>query len=88
MESFVLRNGQNALYLILVLSGPPVLVALVVGLMISLVQATTQIQEQTLTFVPKLIAVMLTLALAGPWLMSQMVAWTQMLFNSFPDVIR
>jgi len=61
MESFVISITQKSLYLVLILSAPIVGVALVVGLLISLVQATTQIQEQTLTFVPKLAAVVLSL---------------------------
>ncbi len=87
MENYILAVGKQSLFLVLILSGPPVLVALIVGLMISLVQATTQIQEQTLTFVPKLVAVFLTLALSGAWLMSQLVAYTQTLFNGFPTYI-
>ncbi len=87
MENYILAIGKQALYLILILSGPPVAVALVVGLLISLVQATTQIQEQTLTFVPKLIAVMVTMAFAGPWLMTQTVNYTRALFSGFPTYI-
>jgi flagellar biosynthetic protein FliQ len=88
MEGYILGIGKQSLYLILVLSAPPVLVALIVGLMISLVQATTQIQEQTLTFVPKLVAVFVTLALTGPWLMSTLVKYAQTLLDQFPRYIR
>jgi flagellar biosynthetic protein FliQ len=87
MESYILAIGKQSLFLILILSGPPVLVALVVGLMISLIQATTQIQEQTLTFVPKLVAVFLTLAFSGSWLMTQLVAFTRALLDGFPTYI-
>jgi flagellar biosynthesis protein FliQ len=87
MENYILAIGKQSLFLILVLSAPPVLVALVTGLMISLVQATTQIQEQTLTFVPKLVAVLLTLAFTGPWLMTQIVAYTRALLDGFPTYI-
>jgi flagellar biosynthesis protein FliQ len=87
MENYILAIGKQSLFLILVLSAPPVLVALVTGLMISLVQATTQIQEQTLTFVPKLVAVLLTLAFTGPWLMTQIVAYTHALLEGFPTYI-
>lgn len=87
MENYILSIGKQSLYLILVLSAPPVLVALVVGLMISLVQATTQIQEQTLTFVPKLVAVFVTLAFTGPWLMTQVIQYTKVLLNGFPNYI-
>ena len=87
MENYILTIGKQSLYLILILSAPPVLVALVVGLTISLVQATTQIQEQTLTFVPKLVGVMMTMAFAGPWLMQQMIAFTKALLSGFPEYI-
>ena len=88
MESYVIAIGQQALYLILVISGPAVVVALVVGLMISLIQATTQIQEQSLTFVPKLVGVFITLALTGPWLMKQLVTFAQALLSGFPAYIK
>lgn len=87
MESYILAIGKQGLFLTLILSAPAVLVALTVGLMISLVQATTQIQEQTLTFVPKLVGVFLTLALTGPWLMSQMIAFAKALLEGFPTYI-
>lgn len=88
MESYVLAIGKQALFLILILSGPAVAVALVVGLMISIVQATTQIQEQSLTFVPKLVGVFITLALMGPWMMAQLVTFGQALFSGFPNYIK
>lgn len=88
MENYVLAIGKQSLYLVLILSGPAVLVALSVGLLISLIQATTQIQEQSLTFVPKLVGVFLTLALMGPWLMTQLVSFTRALFTGFPTYIQ
>ncbi|MCE9625819.1 MAG: flagellar biosynthesis protein FliQ [Deltaproteobacteria bacterium] len=87
MESYILAIGKQGLFLTLILSAPAVMVALTVGLMISLVQATTQIQEQTLTFVPKLVGVFLTLALTGPWLMAQMIAFAKTLLEGFPTYI-
>jgi flagellar biosynthetic protein FliQ len=87
MESYILAIGKQGLFLTLILSAPAVLVALITGLLISLVQATTQIQEQTLTFVPKLVGVFLILALTGPWLMSQMIAFTKALLEGFPSYI-
>jgi flagellar biosynthetic protein FliQ len=88
MEQFFLKVTNEALILILLLSAPPLLISLVVGLLISLFQATTQIQEQTLTFVPKITAVFLTLALTGYWMMAQMVRFTQSLFMSFPQYVK
>ena len=77
----VLREG---LYLVLLVSLPPVLASLGVGLIVSLLQATTQLQDHTLTFVPKLIAVMATLALTGPWIGSQLLRFTQAILQGFP----
>jgi len=87
MESYILAIGKQGLFLTLILSAPAVLVALVTGLMISLVQATTQIQEQTLTFVPKLVGVFMVLALTGPWIMAQMIAFARTLLETFPNYI-
>lgn len=87
MEAYIISITKQALYLTLILTAPPVATAMMVGLMISLVQATTQIQEQTLTFVPKLVAVIVTLALVGPWTMFQLVNFTNSLLESFPSYI-
>lgn len=84
METFVVISKQ-ALYLALILTGPPVLVAMLVGLVISLIQATTQVQEQTLTFVPKLVAITVTIALTGPWIMRQLIQFSINLFEHLPD---
>lgn len=88
MESYVLAIGKQALFLILIISGPAVVMALLVGLLISLIQATTQIQEQSLTFVPKLVMVFITLALTGPWLLAQLVSFAQALLTGFPSYIK
>ncbi|MBM7118207.1 flagellar biosynthesis protein FliQ [[Archangium] primigenium] len=79
---------QQALYLVLLVSAPPVLMSLLVGFLISVFQATTQIQEQTLSFAPKVIAVFGVLALAGPWIGSQLVRFTFHVFDQFPAIIR
>ena len=78
---------QEALYLTLIASGPPIVISLVVGLIISVFQATTQIQEQTLTFAPKLIVVFGVLALAGTWIGSQILRFTFQLFDRFPEML-
>lgn len=88
MENFLINISKQSLYLILILSAPATLVALVIGLVISLIQATTQVQEQTLTFVPKLVAVMLVLALTAPWAMTQLIQFTQVIFEQFPKYLR
>lgn len=86
MDYFIGISTQ-ALYLALILTAPPVLVAMLVGLIVSLIQATTQIQEQTLTFVPKLIAITATLAVTGPWIMTQLINFSAQLFETFPNFI-
>jgi len=88
MESYVVEVTTISLQLILLLSAPAVLVALVVGLFISLIQATTQVQEQTLTFVPKLVAVVLVLALSGEWTMRQLKDFTTEVLTNFPKHIK
>lgn len=87
MPEYFVAVAKQTLFLALVLTGPPVLVAMLVGLTISILQATTQIQEQTLTFVPKLFAIVATLALAGPWMLAQLVAFTASIYNSFPTYV-
>jgi flagellar biosynthetic protein FliQ len=78
----VVRVLREGLLLILLLSAGPLAVAMIVGLVISLVQATTQLQEQTLSFVPKLIGVSLTLAILGPWMLNEAVRFAHMMFDS------
>ncbi len=86
MEAYILQVTREALLLVLLASAPPVLASLATGLIISIFQATTQIQEQTLTFVPKLIAVMATLIITGPWIGGQLLRFTRMLFEGFPGL--
>lgn len=81
MEPYLLQVAREGLYLVLIASAPPVLASLAVGLLVSVVQATTQIQEQTLTFVPKIIAVFASLIITGPWIGAQLVRFTQVLFE-------
>lgn len=80
--------AKETLFLTLILTAPPVFAALVVGLVISILQATTQIQEQTLTFVPKLITVLAVLAFMGAQMMEQLITFTSKLFERFPFVVQ
>jgi flagellar biosynthetic protein FliQ len=73
---------REGLLLTLLLSAGPLGAALIVGFVISLLQATTQLQEQTLSFVPKLIAVSLTVAILGPWMLTETVRFTRLLFEA------
>ena len=79
----VLREG---LLLILLLSAGPMLASMLVGFTVSVFQATTQIQEQTLSYVPKLAAVFVTLAIMGPWILAQTVKFTVVIFDSIATV--
>ncbi len=81
---WVLRILREGLLLILLLSAGPMLASLLTGLLTGLLQATTQIQEQTLSAAPKLAAVFLTLAIMGPWMLQQMMRFTHALFEAIP----
>ena len=80
--------AQNAITIALLLAGPLLLMGMVVGFIISLFQAVTQIQEMTLTFVPKIIAVMLTTLFLSSWMITKMVDYTQDLIASLPMLLR
>lgn len=83
----VIDISRETVVLILKLSAPMLLASLVVGLVISLIQTITSIQEQTLTFVPKLIVTMLMLVIAGGWMMTSLSEFTIELFSGFGDYI-
>ena len=76
--------SYQALLLILILSGPPILISTLLGLFVAIFQAATQIQEQTLSFMVKLIAVIVTLLIMGGWLGSQIMQFTNNIFLNFP----
>jgi flagellar biosynthesis protein FliQ len=82
----VIQLGSQSLYMVLMLSLPMLVVALTVGVLISLFQAVTQIQEMTLTFVPKIIAVFLSLVFVAPWLTETMVAFTRDIILRIPNI--
>ncbi len=84
----VIQIGSESLKLVLLISLPMLGVALVVGIAISLFQAVTQIQEMTLTFVPKIIAVFVSMIIAAPWMTEQMISFTKRLFNMIPNMIQ
>jgi flagellar biosynthetic protein FliQ len=83
----VLDIGKEALYITMLLSGPLLLSALAVGLLIGVFQAATQIQEMTLSFIPKLIALVFALLFAGPWMLHVVVDYTRNLFAAIPGLI-
>lgn len=80
--------GQNAVTMTLLLSAPLLIVGMVVGLAVAIFMATTQIQEMTLTFVPKITAVMLALLFFSSWMLIKMTDYTRNLILSIPDLIR
>lgn len=83
----VMTIGRDALELTLMLSAPPLLAALIIGLLVSVFQAATQINEQTLSFIPKLAGMFIVLMIAGPWMVSMMVEYIQTLFSNIPWMV-
>ena len=81
-SEFVISMAEKAVYLTLMISGPLLAIALLVGLIVSIFQATTQIQEQTLAFIPKIVAVLLALIFFGPWMLSTILSFTTELFSN------
>ncbi len=86
-EGLVFDIFSRAISLVLTSSAPMLIAALVVGLIISIFQATTQIQEQTLAFVPKIIVIFLVLLVAGPWIITSLVDFTNDLFMQMTDLM-
>ncbi|ADN01874.1 flagellar biosynthesis protein FliQ [Spirochaeta thermophila] len=80
---YLLRSG---IYELIVIAAPLLLVGMLVGLIVSIFQATTSIQEQTLTFVPKILAILLVLLLLGPWMLSSLSQFTVHLFQMIPEM--
>jgi flagellar biosynthetic protein FliQ len=82
----VMSMSHQAMYVALMLASPLLLVALVVGLVVSLFQAATQINESTLSFIPKLIAVAVTLVIAGPWMLATLLDYMRHVFTITPAI--
>jgi len=87
-QAYVLEISREALVTVLMLAGPALGVGLLVGAVISILQAATQVQEQTLTFVPKIIAIFLTILITASWMMDVMVSFTTDLFSQLPGLVR
>lgn len=83
----VFSTGQQGLYLLLMVSAPLLITVLVVGLVVSIFQAATQINESTLSFVPKIIAAVAVLAIMGPWMMSTLVDYLRNMLLSIPGAV-
>ncbi|CAM4253734.1 flagellar biosynthesis protein FliQ [Saccharibacillus endophyticus] len=81
-SNFIIGLAGQAIYVVLKASAPMLILALVVGLIVSIFQATTQIQEQTLAFVPKIVAVMFSVLVFGPWILNTLVDFTYNILNN------
>jgi flagellar biosynthetic protein FliQ len=84
---FVISLAEKGVYTTLLISGPLLILALAVGLIVSIFQATTQIQEQTLAFIPKIAAVLVSLIFFGPWMLTQMITFTHDLYSNINQYI-
>jgi flagellar biosynthetic protein FliQ len=83
----VMTIGQRALEMTLMLAAPMLLVGLLIGILVGIFQAATQINEMTLSFIPKLLGIAATLVVCGPWMLKQLVGYTHMLIESIPSLI-
>lgn len=87
-ELLIAQIGKDALRTALLVAGPALLVSLVVGLLVSVFQVVTSLQDQTIAFVPKVIAVMLVIAISFPWMLQVMLRFTTRMFTDFNAVVR
>lgn len=83
-----IQIGRDALLMVMLVSAPMLGLGLIVGILVSVFQATTQIQEQSLAFIPKIIAVFVAILVFGPWMLSLIVDYTRGIFLSLPNIIR
>jgi len=83
----VMTLGQRALEMALMLAAPMLLAALVIGLLVGVFQAATQINEMTLSFIPKLLGMATVLVIAGPWMLKELIGYTRVLIESIPSLI-
>jgi flagellar biosynthetic protein FliQ len=83
-----IQISRDALSMVMLIAAPMLGLGLLVGLLVSVFQATTQIQEQTLAFIPKIIAIFVAILVFGPWMLSLMVDYTREIFTNLPNMIR
>ena len=86
-QDVVISLSMEAMQLALKIGLPLMLVGLIVGLLVSIFQAVTQIQEMTLTFIPKILALGLVLMIAGPWMLGELLTYTENLYNGIPGLV-
>jgi len=87
-NEFAIEVVNQAIKVTLLLSAPMLIGALVIGILVSIFQAVTQINEQTLSFIPKILVIIAALVIFSPWMMETLVTYTQDLFTSIPEMIR
>ncbi|WP_054260261.1 flagellar biosynthesis protein FliQ [Propionispora sp. 2/2-37] len=87
-SDLTIQIGRDALYMVLMISAPMLGLGLLVGVLVSIFQATTQIQEQTLAFIPKIVAIFVAILVFGPWMLSLMIDYTREIIVSMPNIIR
>ncbi|THC39539.1 flagellar biosynthesis protein FliQ [Massilia sp. Mn16-1_5] len=83
----VMTMGRTAMEITLLVSAPLLLIALIIGLVVSIFQAATQINEATLSFIPKLVGVFVALVVAGPWMLSVMLDYMRQVFTGIPNMV-
>ena len=83
-----IQIGREALTMVMLIAAPMLGLGLLVGVLVSIFQATTQIQEQTLVFIPKIIAIFIAILVFGPWMLSLMVDYTREIFINLPNFVR
>lgn len=87
-EDVVLSLGRDAIWTTVLLASPLLVSALIVGLVVSIVQAVTQINEATLTFIPKMLAIVIVMVILAPWMTQMITSYTTELFTSLPNYVR
>lgn len=87
-QTFVIHLAREALFMVLILAGPVMAAALLIGLVISVLQATTQLQDQMLNMVPKIVGVFIVLVLLGAWLLNIAITFTTNIYNQIPNIVR
>lgn len=81
-QEFVISLAERGVFAVLQIAGPLLITALVIGLLVSIFQATTQIQEQTLAFIPKIVGVLVALIIFGPWMLTQALTFAEQIFSN------
>ena len=87
-EAFLITLTQNAIMVMLVIAGPILLISLLIGTIISLIQAATQVNEVTMTFIPKIVGIGLIIIFLGSWMMQQIIVFAINIFNSLPNFVK